>query len=194
MKMKNDYKRLLVLVFSLFLLSNCHSQTQQNRQGNEVGSAGTIAGEEGKTSSFYFIINKKSGLYLRPYNADAKNGIKIVLYPEHNWECLKWEADSVGDNSFYLQNLFTHKTFQPENEKTIPSKIIQQPLDKNNKLQQWSFRQLDNGYYSIRHTQSGLYLAAHAKGAFNRQVFLSEWEGREEQEWELRLTSAESDL
>lgn len=182
MKNFNFYKQALLIMLSLFVFTSCHSQAQQERQENT------------SSTNVYTISNKKSGLLLHPYDANRKDGIKVVLYPERNWECLKWDVDSVGDNSFYLQNLFTHKTFQPQDENSILSGIIQQPLDKKDNVQQWSFIKLDNGYYSISHTQSGLYLTAKSEDAYNQQVFLSEWENREEQEWKIKKVSAESDM
>ena len=136
----------------------------------------------------YAIKNKKTGMLLRPKNANKKAGAPIVLYSPTNWKCLTWDFIHIDGNAYLLKNLYTKKTFQPQ-EKSDDSALIQQPINKKSKLQLWEFIESGSNQYYIRLKSTELYLTpSKEKGAENSPVVIKNKSG-ENQIWTIYTQS-----
>ena len=143
----------------------------------------------------YSLRNQESGLLLRPRDAGRKDGNTMVLYPEYNWKCLKWDIAST-DNGCTLRNLFTDKTFQPgvSNPKA-GTPVLQQTMDPALKLQRWDILSSADGYVKIRLAGTALYLmpaVPHAE--VNTALVLGPWEDLPAQHWKMEAKDRQSDM
>ena len=134
----------------------------------------------------YAIKNKETGMLLRPESANKKAGAPIVLYSPTNWKCLTWDFIHVEGNTYLLKNLFTKKTFQPQ-EMSNGSTLVQQPINKDSKLQFWEFVESGSNQYYIRLKSTEFYLTPSKKGA-NSTVVIKNRSG-DNQIWTIYMQS-----
>ncbi|MFO8000440.1 MAG: RICIN domain-containing protein [Marinilabilia sp.] len=122
----------------------------------------------------YAIQNVETELLLRPKNASKQNEAPIVLYSPVNWKCLTWNFKHVEGNTYQLENLFSSKTFHPENNNAEAMVALKQtPLQEENSFQQWEFIPTGNDAYRIRLKNTELYLTpADNSGNTNTEVNL----------------------
>lgn len=78
--------------------------------------------------STFAIRNVKTSLLLRIQDAQPADGIQLVAYTPTNWKCMTWNFEHVAGNVYRLQNLFTHKTFQPDSTPATGAALRQRPL------------------------------------------------------------------
>src|ERR1700760_981197 len=57
------------------------------------------------------VRNQQFGLFLRPRDANSKDGEPIVLYPQQPWKCMAWHFEGVAGGT-RLVNFFTGKSFE----------------------------------------------------------------------------------
>src|SRR6056297_3155893 len=117
----------------------------------------------------FAIKNVENGMLLRPKNANSQDDVSIVLYRPTNWKCLTWDFHNTAKNTYQLENLFTGKTFQPEDTINIEGKpLVQMPLDSANSAQQWEFVSAGENRYWIRLKGTELYVTpSDTDGAIN---------------------------
>lgn len=130
----------------------------------------------------YAIQNVGTGLCIRPKDADFSEENSVIQYPLKNWECITWQFIKLDANAYLLQNLYTHKTFEPKNGTEEGSSLFQKTLD-GTKNQCWEFLK-DNGAYTIRLKGTGLYLTAESKEK-NAEITLREKQENDAQKWKL---------
>ncbi|WP_221392484.1 RICIN domain-containing protein [Dyadobacter sp. NIV53] len=87
----------------------------------------------------YAIKNVKTGMLLRVKDASSKNGTPLVAYYPQNWKCMTWNFKSTGGNTYQLENLLTHKTFQPQNPAENNIALEEQPLIPGSAVQEFEF-------------------------------------------------------
>lgn len=133
----------------------------------------------------FAIKNVENGMLLRPKNANHQDGVSIVLYRPTNWKCLTWDFHNTATNTYQLENLFTGKTFQPEDTVNIDgTPLVQMPLDSANSAQQWEFISAGENRYRIRLKATELYITpADDDGAINSKVILAPKESNKNQIW-----------
>lgn len=137
-------------------------------------------------SGTYAIVNCKTGLSLRPKGASSMNGNKIIMFATVEWKCETWSFKPNKDHSYTLENLYTGKSFQPENESGKPgTNLIQLPRDQNDIVQRWIFVEDSPGFYRIRHLATGLYLTTTESTKNNSDVFLEKKNKIKEQLWKI---------
>ena len=146
-------------------------------------------------SGVYSLQNRESGLLLRPRDAGRKDGNAMVLYPEYNWKCLKWDVDST-DSGCTLRNLFTDKTFQPaDSSPKAGTPVLQQTMDPALKLQRWDILPSIDGYVKIRLAGTELYLMPTVPNAeINTAIVLGPWENLPAQHWKMVAQKRQSDM
>lgn len=110
-----------------------------------------------KFANTYAIQNVQTGKNIRVQNADIENGIGIILYSHHNWECMTWQFIQLEDNIYLLKNLYTEKTFQPSSTPKDNVSLWQQTLG-GTPLQYWEFLKQSNDTYLIRLKNTELYI------------------------------------
>lgn len=128
------------------------------------------------------IQNVSTGLCIRPKDADFSEGNSVIQYPLKNWECITWQLIRVDTDAFLLQNLYTHKTFEPKNGAADGSPLIQRTLD-GTRSQCWEFAE-NGGSCAIRLKGTELYLAAESKEK-NTEIVLREKQNDDAQKWRL---------
>ena len=143
-------------------------------------------------SGTHAIVNSKTGLSLRPMGASAMNGNKIIMFKTVTWKCETWNFISVKDNIYSLENLYTGKSFQPENKSGKPgTNLVQRPRDQYELMQRWEFVEDSPGLYRIRHLASDLYLTTTESKENNSDLYLDKKKGSKEQLWKLVAQSPE---
>lgn len=130
----------------------------------------------------YAIQNVGTNLCIRPYNADFSEGNKVIQYPLHNWECITWQFIKTGDDTFLLQNLYTHKSFAPQKGTVSDSSLHQETLDGTS-AQLWDFLKEGNEY-RIRLHGTQMYLSA-KNAATNSDIVLKVKSDDANQKWRL---------
>lgn len=122
----------------------------------------------------YAIKNVETEMLLRPKDASKDENAPIVMYSPINWKCLTWEFIHVQENTYLLKNLFSSKTFHPENNKPDNlSSLKQISLQKGNNFQQWEFITVDKNVYRIKLKNTELYITpANNSGNINTEVTL----------------------
>ncbi len=107
----------------------------------------------------YAIKNVQTGMLLRIKDANSQNGTSLVAYYPENWKCMTWNFIHVEGNVYKLQNLFTHKTFQPGNKSNSSNELEQQPFDSVSLNQLYEFESIDKDNYRIK-LKGTLYILA----------------------------------
>lgn len=134
----------------------------------------------------FAIRNVKTGLLLRIQDAQAADGTVLVAYTPTNWKCMTWNFEHVTGNVYQLQNLFTHKTFQPDATPAVQAALRQRPLAAGQPSQQWEFEPGPDHTYRIRLRGTVLYVTpADATGAVNTPIVLAERTTNSLQSWTL---------
>jgi hypothetical protein len=146
--------------------------------------AGVAGIAQKKEVNGYQIENKKSGLLLRPYEADGAEGVPIVVYPKYAWQCLTWDLTTYGANMYSLRNYFTGKTFQVSGKSKDGAGIEQVSINDSLPEQKWEFVKMDNGYYRIQVPGTDKVLTVDGEGA-NEKVKLMKWKKADGQMWKL---------
>ncbi|MDC2187836.1 RICIN domain-containing protein [Bacteroides thetaiotaomicron] len=107
----------------------------------------------------YAIQNVATDKCLRPYNAENDDGTKIIQYSLNNWECLTWQLIGLENDTYFLKNLYTQKSFQPSSVPVAGVTLWQQTMGGTS-LQHWEFIKQANETYLIRLKDTELYLTA----------------------------------
>ena len=133
----------------------------------------------------FAIKNVVTGMLLRPLDANNKNKTPIVAYTPTNWKCMTWDFNHVEGNTYYLRNLFTSKTFQAVTTELNEGVLLeQQPLDENNKLQQWEFVSVEKNVFAIRLKGTDYYVTpSEENGTPNSKIILSKKRSDKLQYW-----------
>ncbi len=136
----------------------------------------------------FAIRNVKTGLLLRIQDAQSADGTPLVAYTPTNWKCMTWNFEHVEGNVYRLQNLFMHKTFQPDAAPAAGAALRQRPLAANQATQQWEFEPGTAQTYRIRLRGTSLYVTpANATGAVNTPIILAEKADTPLQYWTLYI-------
>lgn len=122
----------------------------------------------------YAIKNLETQMLLRPVNASKQENAAIVMYSPVNWKCLTWEFIHIQGNDYQLKNLFSLKTFHPENNKPEASSALKQiSLQEGDAMQQWEFIPVGENAYRIKLRNTELYITpANNSGKVNTEVIL----------------------
>ena len=133
----------------------------------------------------YAIKNVQNGMLLRIQDANKKDGTALVAYSPVNWKCVTWDFNKIEGNTYQLRNLFTNKTFQPENINPANGTAMhQQPIKLNQNNQLYEFILVEKDVYLIKLKNTDLYLSpADPKGTINSAIVLSKKKGNKEQLW-----------
>jgi len=132
----------------------------------------------------YAIKNVQTGMLLRVKDAESENGTPLVAYYPENWKCMTWDFKNTGENSYQLQNLLTHKTFQPVSAAKADAAFEEQPLTEGAANQQYEFITVKKDTYLIRLKGSDLYVTpADKKGRVNSAIILAARRNSPEQLW-----------
>jgi hypothetical protein len=155
---------------------------------SESGAVGISVGSAAPES--FQIRNKKFGDLLRPEDANAANGTRIVLYPAQAWKCLTWKLHPAGESIFQVQNHFTSKTFASAAKADGPqSAVAQVPFSREAKERPaWRFMKLPDGFYQIIEVKSGQALTAIASDGGGARVVVAPLGQGDDQKWELIKT------
>lgn len=133
----------------------------------------------------YAIMNVGNGMLLRIQDANKKDGTPLVAYSPVNWKCVTWDFNKNEGNTYQLRNLFTNKTFQPQNTNPVSGTALhQQPIALNQNNQLYEFILVEKDVYMIKLKNTDLYLSpAELKGNVNSAIVLTEKKGNKEQLW-----------
>ncbi|GAB3927772.1 RICIN domain-containing protein [Mucilaginibacter myungsuensis] len=132
----------------------------------------------------YAIKNVQTGMLLRVKDASGKNGTPLVAYYPENWKCMTWDFKNTGENTYQLQNLFTHKTFQPITAAAADVAFEEQPLAGSTSNQQYEFIAVKEDTYLIKLKGTDLYITpADKKGSVNSAIILAAKSDSPEQLW-----------
>lgn len=135
----------------------------------------------------YAIKNVSTGMLLRVMDANKKNETPIVAYSPTNWKCMTWDFNQAEGNTYFLRNLFTSKTFQPQKGEAAEGLALeQQPLDTSKTYQQWEFISSPDNTYMIKLKGSDLYITPSDKsGTVNSKMILSKKRADKTQYWSI---------
>lgn len=147
----------------------------------------SVAGVSQAISGTYVIKNVSTGMLLRPMDANKKNETPIVGYSPTNWKCMSWDFNQVNENTYYLRNLFTNKTLQPQKDTITDGTLLeQQPLDMHSNDQQWEFLPVGNNAFLIRLKGTELYITpAEKEAVVNSRIILSKKKSGQIQHWSI---------
>ena len=122
----------------------------------------------------YAVKNMKTGKLLRPKDASKSDGAPIVMYSPTNWKCLTWDFKHVESDVYQLENLFSGKTFQAEDNSVKEGTLLDQaPLKTGDHRQLWEFVSLTENNFLIKLAGTDYYLTpVDEKGAVNSRVAL----------------------
>src|ERR1700712_5704130 len=76
----------------------------------------------------YAIKNVQTGMLLRIKDANKANGTPLVSYNPVSWKCMTWDFKHTEGNTYQLRNLFSGKTFQPQQAAAESVAMEEQPL------------------------------------------------------------------
>lgn len=134
----------------------------------------------------YAIKNVQNGMLLRIKDANGKNGTSLVAYNPQEWKCMTWDFKHTGGNTYQLQNLFTHKTFQPQGKALANVAFEQQPLAENATNQLYEFEPVGKDTYMIKLKGTDLYLTpADKDGETNSAIILAPKTAARYQQWSI---------
>jgi hypothetical protein len=144
-------------------------------------------GAKGAEIESFQIRNKKFGDLLRPEDANAANGVRIVLYSAQPWKCMTWKLHPAGESAFQLQNHFTSKTFAPADKADGDrAAVTQVPFGKEAKDRPtWQFTKLPDGLYHITESKSGKALTAVSSDGGAVRIVTAPLGKGDEQKWDL---------
>lgn len=131
----------------------------------------------------YAIQNTGTGKNIRPRNASTQDEAEVILYRHAKWKCMTWNFVHVEDNVYQLENLYTHKTFEPSEEPVSGAALWQQPIQEKDS-QYWEFISLSDGIYLIRLKGTKLYVTISSEKG-NSPIILMPREEGSNQEWTL---------
>ncbi|WP_069659446.1 RICIN domain-containing protein [Arcticibacter eurypsychrophilus] len=132
----------------------------------------------------YAIRNTKTGMLLRVKDAASKNGTPLVAYSPQNWKCMTWNFKSTGGNAYQLENLLTHKTFQPQSSAAHGILLEEQPLLAGNPQQQYEFIPVKKGTFLIKMKGTDLYITpSDPQGSVNSTIILARRNTTDLQYW-----------
>lgn len=132
----------------------------------------------------YAIKNVKTGMLLRVKDASSKNGTPLVAYYPQNWKCMTWDFKSTGANTYQLENLLTHKTFQPKSSAASDIAFEEQPLVAGNVNQEYEFIPVKKDIFLIKVKGSELYITpSNVEGEVNSAIIMAEKRNSPEQQW-----------
>ena len=138
-------------------------------------------------SGTYAIKNAETGIFLRIKDANTSNGTPIVAYSPVNWKCVTWDFKHIDSNTYQLANLFSGKTFQPDQAPKDKVTLEEQPLTSGAGNQQYEFIPVQKGLYLIRLKGTALYLTpSDNKGTVNAPVMLTKKNNSRLQYWTLQ--------
>lgn len=134
----------------------------------------------------YAIKNMKTGMLLRVKDAASKNGTPLVAYNPQNWKCMTWDFKSTGANTYQLENLLTHKTFQPQTAAANDVSLEEQPLITGNSNQEYEFIPVKKDIYQIKLKGTDLYITpSDPDGQINSSIILAKKRNTPEQQWSI---------
>jgi hypothetical protein len=132
----------------------------------------------------YAIKNIQTGMLLRVKDAGSKNGTPLVAYYPENWKCMTWNFKKTDTNTYQLQNLLTHKTFQPVTLAKADVPFDEQPLVPGDTKQQYEFILIKKDTYLIKLKGTDLYITpADNKGTVNSTIILAVKNNKANQLW-----------
>ena len=137
----------------------------------------SITGSAAQSIRGHFAIkNVQTGLLLRVQDARKADGTPIVAYSPVNWKCVTWDFIHLEGDTYQLRNLFTGKTFQPENGKAIVGvNLEQQPLVNAQATQQYEFIAAGKDTYQIKLKGSNLYITpVDSRGSVDSRIILAD--------------------
>jgi len=134
----------------------------------------------------YAIKNVQTGMVLRIKDANSKDGTPIVAYSPVNWKCVTWDFKHVEGQTYQLKNLFSGKTLQSVQGKSIEgSALEEQPLAAGD-IQQYEFIPVGKDIYLIQLKGTGLYITPSDKnGTMNSSIILAKKDGTILQQWQI---------
>jgi len=134
----------------------------------------------------YAIKNVATGMVLRVKDANGADGTPLVSYSPVNWKCVTWDFKNVEGQTYQLKNLFTGKTFQPQQSPVEGVIMEEQPMASAKTIQQYEFLPADRKSYLIRMKGTDLYLTpADEKGTTNSGILLAKKKNTDLQRWTL---------
>ncbi len=134
----------------------------------------------------YAIKNAATGMLLRIRDANTANGTPLVAYTPVNWKCMTWDFQHKDANTYQLRNLFSGKTFQPQQAPAEMVAMEEQPLAANAAGQQYEFIAAEKNRYFIRLKGTDLFVSlANDKGGINTPVVLAKKDGSLLQQWSI---------
>jgi len=131
----------------------------------------------------YAIINIKTNKGIRVHNANTDDGVKIILYPHKNWECMTWQFIEIENEFYLLKNLYTEKTFQPSSLPEMGIYLSQNTLGGKN-YQYWELIKQSEETYLIRLRGTELYVTI-SSCKNNSPIILMLLNDTDEQQWKL---------
>ncbi len=119
----------------------------------------------------FAIKNMETGLYLRPKGASSADNIQMVLYTPKEWKCMTWNFIKKEENTYFVENLYTGKTFEADDNNR---KVVQKTIQSSNPKQIWEFIMLEENKYLIKASETNLYLtASNNSGNINTEIKLT---------------------
>jgi hypothetical protein len=112
-----------------------------------------------ETPDAFLIKNVKSGLVIRPRNAEIADRVPIIQYTPKNWECTTWQMIKISDETYLLKDLYTQKSFSPVGVPVAGAMLEQRPIG-GDQHQHWQFEPLDDDTYMIRLADNDLYITS----------------------------------
>ena len=131
----------------------------------------------------YAIQNVGNGLCLRPLNAGYENGVPLIQYAHHNWECITWEIIKTDGDNILLMNLFSERSFQPEGNVEQGAVLHQQSMD-GTKGQLWQLQKQVDVTYLIKMADRDLYITSPSDEQ-DARIELQPLRGDKSQKWRL---------
>ena len=135
-------------------------------------------------SGTYAIKNVETGMLLRIKDANSANGTPLVSYNPVSWKCMTWDFQHKEGNTYQLRNLFSGKTFQPQQQAAVAVAMEEQPLVAGDAKQQYEFIPAGKDVYTIRLKGTELYLSpVDNKGNTNSAIVLAKKTDSKLQQW-----------
>ena len=132
----------------------------------------------------YAIKNVQTGMLLRIKDANKANGTPLVSYDPVNWKCMTWDFKHSEGNTYQLRNLFSGKTFQPQQVAAEGVAMEEQPLVTDDTNQQYEFIPAGKNIYLIRLKGTDLYVSpSDSKGTVNSAIVIAKKNGTKLQQW-----------
>jgi hypothetical protein len=117
------------------------------------------------TSSYYYLINKLHGDYMRPLGAGTTINTDIVVYDFSDvnlaYSSFQWEFNPSQSAGYHqIVNKYTNQGITPVGANAAAGvAIYQRPANNNWNSMQWLIEESnETGYYWIKNRKSGLYL------------------------------------